>query len=60
MNLKRLTPLGFDIEESLTEAKDEMKLYIDEIMNKKELENKKKFMDLEASMRRIGGSSFGG
>lgn len=35
MNLKRLTPVGsFEIEESLKEAKDEMKEYIDEIMKK--------------------------
>lgn len=41
----RMTPLG---EESLNEAKEEMRLYIDEAMRKLDLENKKKFADMDS------------
>ena len=57
MNLKRLSPLGIDIEEKLTEVRDEMKVYIDDKMKKIDTENKKKFTDLESGIRRIGGSN---
>ena len=49
-----------DIEESLAEAKEEMKQYIEETMKKFDSDNKKKFTELESGMRRMGGGSFGG
>lgn len=45
MRLNRMTPLG---EESLNEAKEEMRQYIDEAMKKLDFENKKKFTDLDS------------
>ena len=44
IKLNRQTPIG---EESLNEAKEEMKQYIDELMSKLDSENKKKFTDID-------------
>ena len=47
-SVKRITPLGQNLEDMVKEAKEEMKEYIDEKLKKTEAENKKKLADLDA------------
>ena len=51
---KRTTPLGQNLEDAIKAAKDEMKDYIDELLKKSDDANKKKMLDLEASIKRGG------
>ena len=58
-SVKRITPLGQNLEDMVKEAKEEMKEYIDEKLKKTEAENKKKLAELDAQMNRRGGPGRG-
>ena len=45
--MKRITPLGQNLEDMVKEAKEEMKEYIDEKLKKTEADNKKRLAEME-------------
>ena len=58
-SVKRITPLGQNLEDMVKEAKEEMKEYIDEKLKKTEADNKKRLAELDAQMNRRGGAGRG-